>query len=908
MNKNIILRGVRVHNLKNINLDIPMNKLIIITGISGSGKSSLAFDTLYAEGQRRYIESLSAYARQFFEKIEKPDADLIDGISPAIAIQQKTASKNPRSTVATVTELWDYLRILFSRIGTIYCYKCERPVKKDSIDSIIEDIFSLSSGERLFIYFKWDGEGGLNGLRKKGFHKFLKGNEIHSVDELEELIIDAEILVDRMILNREERDRLVDSVEIALNEGKGRCGIRTLMGKELFFSDKYECKECKILYEELHPNLFSFNSPQGACPVCHGFGDIIELDEDKIIPDKSKSLEQGAIEPWTKPSSRYLYRELLSEAKKKGISIKTPFHQLSQTQKDFILNGDEDYYGVKGFFKWLEEKKYKIGVRVFLHKYRKYITCPSCDGSRLRSDALNVKISEKSIADIANYTVEEAYEFFRTLNLNEHQKKIAESPLEEIRKRLIFLLDVGLDYLTLNRMTFTLSGGEAQRISLASALSSSLVGTLFILDEPSVGLHARDNYRLINILNSLKKLGNTIVVVEHDMDIIKSGDYIIDLGPGAGENGGQVIYSGPLYEFKNIENSITLKYLNKEKRLDLIKKRKFIPKDFLEIFCARKYNLKNISIKIPLRYFTCITGVSGSGKSTLMYEVIYRGIKENKKECFDRIEGVDKIKNVVLVDQNPVGKSPRSIPLSYMKAMDYIRKIFSQTKESKINGFSPSHFSFNTPGGRCENCKGAGKIIIEMQFLSDVALICDECGGKRYKKEILEVKYKDKNIYDVLQMSVTEAMDFFSDFNDFVEKIRPLEEVGLGYIKLGQATSTFSGGESQRLKLAYYLGLAEERENIFLFDEPTTGLHLDDISKLIKCFSKLLEKENTIVVIEHNLDIIKLADWIIDLGPEGGKMGGYVIYQGQTENILNVNDSYTGQFLKRRLIPDYQVT
>ncbi len=894
MNESIILRGVRVHNLKNINLDIPLNKLIIITGVSGSGKSSLAFDTLYAEGQRRYIESLSSYVRQFFEKIEKPDVNLIEGITPAIAIQHRATTKNPRSTVSTVTEIWDYMRILFARIGTLFCHRCGSEVKKDTIDSIVDDIFKRWEGERIIIFFHYKGDS--ESLRKKGFYRGLRGIEPFPIEDMEFLEID--VIVDRLIVDETEKERLVDSLEIALREGMDTVGVRNLNGDEIIYSGKYECKKCLIVYDEPDPNLFSFNSPQGACERCHGFGDIITIDEEKVIPNKNLSLEEGAIEPWTKPSTEPLMNELIREAKKRKIPTNIPFKDLKDEHKKFVLEGDDKYYGVKKFFEWLEEKKYKVEVRVFLNRYRKYEQCPVCKGSRLRKEANFIKLNGKTITEVSAMTVKEAFEFFNSLPLTPFQEKIAETPLKSIQKRLDYLLKVGLDYITLNRMTFTLSGGEAQRISLATALGSSLVGVLFVLDEPSIGLHPRDNERLINILKTLRDNGNTVVVVEHDPQIIKSGDIIIDLGPKGGEEGGYVMFNGSINDFLEKCNSLTAQYLREEKKI-LISRRRFSPTKFLKIYGARKFNLKNINVEIPFNSFTCITGVSGSGKSTLLYEIIYKGLKGEEKENFDRIEGGDKIKDVILVDQTPITKSSRSIPISFTKAMDEIRHLFAQTKEARIKGFTPSTFSFNTPGGRCEECKGAGKITVEMQFLSDVVLTCEECKGKRYKRETLEITYKGKNIAEVLEMSISEAIKFFSERDEIVSKLMPLEKAGLGYLKLGQPISELSGGENQRLKLAVYLNSTRGGGNLFLLDEPTTGLHLDDINKLLNSIETLLKDGNTVVVIEHNLELIKLADWIIDLGPEGGDRGGYLVYQGPLEGILKEKKSITGKYLKK---------
>ena len=902
MQEKIILRGVRVHNLKNIDLDLPLYKLIIVTGVSGSGKSSLAFDTLYAEGQRRYIESLSSYARQFLEKMDKPDADLIEGITPAIAIQQKATTKNPRSTVATVTEIYDFLRILYARIGILHCLKCGEPVRRDSIDSIIETVFSFPENSKLYITFSWPKEKDKTILQKRGFHRILLNEGIVPLEEINFDEFDKiDVLVDRLYLDYEDRERLVDSIEIALREGEGRCKViiyKDGKKEELYFSEKLECKKCKIPYREPFPNLFSFNSPHGACPRCHGFGDLAVIDEDKIIPDKNKSLEDGAIEPWTKPASRELMEELLEEAKRRKIPIDVPFKELTPEQQKFILEGDSRYYGVKGFFNWLETKKYKVEVRVFLSRYRKYVPCPECNRTRLNKEALAYRINSLNIGELMKLSVKDAYSFFTNLTLSSHEREIAQRLIDEIVNRLKFLIEVGLDYITLDRMTFTLSGGEAQRINLASALSASLVGTLFILDEPSIGLHPRDNKRLIKILKTLRDMGNTVVVVEHDPEIIKSGDFIVDLGPGAGPYGGEVIFSGPFYQFLKDKKSLTARYLRSEAKIKIPEQKRKIGSEFIEVRGARKHNLKNISAKFPLNAFTCITGVSGSGKSTLVYDVLYRGIIGEEKEGFSEIRGKEKIDKVVMVDQSPLSTSPRSIPATYVKAMDEIRKLLANTREAIAMGYKPGYFSFNVPGGRCEECKGAGQQIVEMQFLSDVVLTCEECKGKRFKPDVLEIKFKGKNIVEILDMTISEAIDFFREYPEITRKLKPLEEVGLGYLKLGQPTTTLSAGESQRIKLAHYLIHEKGKRILYLFDEPTTGLHMADIEKLLRCMQKLVDEGNTVIVIEHNLDVIKCADYVIDLGPEGGEDGGEVIFQGRPEELIYSKVSYTGKYLR----------
>lgn len=902
MKDKIALRGVRVHNLKNIDLDIPLNKLIVVTGVSGSGKSSLAFDTLYAEGQRRYIESLSSYARQFLERMEKPDAELIEGITPAIAIQQKAVTKNPRSTVATVTEIHDFLRVLFARIGTVHCLKCGQPVHRDTIDSIVETLYKHPPETRIRISFSWPREKGLAALKKDGFFRVIQNRKIIDIDKAKlGKKKNIDVLVDQMSLDREERERLVDSLEIALKKGDGKIKIQTDEGDEGVFSDKLECKRCEIVYEEPFPNLFSFNSPQGACPTCHGFGDLAVIDEDKIIPDKSKSLEEGAVEPWTKPVSRGLMKELLHEARQRGFPTDIPFRDLSEKAKRFVLDGGDGYDGIKGFFDWLQTKKYKVQVRVFLSRYRKYLPCAACEQMRLNPQALNVKVEGLSIGEVVRMTVQQAHRFFKRVKLSPFQKQVAEKLIIEIQNRLKFLLEVGLDYISLDRMTFTLSGGEAQRINLAAALSASLVGTLFVLDEPSIGLHARDNRRLIEILRSLKVIGNTVLVVEHDPEIIKSAEYLIDLGPRAGEEGGEVIFAGPMKDFLKNQNSLTAQYLREEKKIKIPEARK-ASRRFIEIIDAHKHNLKHLDIKLPLNALTCITGVSGSGKSTLLNDVLYQGWQGVAKDGFKEIRGKGEIDKIIMVDQSPLSTSPRSIPATYTKAMDEIRDAFSQTREARAMGFKPGFFSFNTAGGRCEECKGAGQIIVEMQFLSDVILTCEACKGKRFHNDILEIKYNGKNIDQVLQMSVSEACNFFYERPKIRKKLAPLIEVGLGYLKLGQPTTTLSGGELQRIKLAYNLAHQKDKEILYLFDEPTIGLHPDDVSVLLDCFQKLIDEGHTVAVIEHNLDVIKCADYIIDLGPEGGEAGGNIVVQGLPEDVVKSKKSHTARYLKKYLV------
>jgi excinuclease ABC subunit A len=897
----IILRGVRVHNLKSVDVDIPLNRFVVVTGVSGSGKSSLAFDTLYAEGQRRYIESLSAYARQFLERMDKPDADLIEGIPPAVAIQQKASTKNPRSTVATVTEIYDFLRVLYARIGTVHCRKCGLPVKRDTIDAVIESLFALPPGTKLLITFAGAQGKGLAELKKEGFFRLIENGRVVNLEEAPpRLQGPPDVLVDRLAVDPDERERLADSLEMALKKGGGRAKVLTEDGREFLFSDKLECKTCRIAYDDPYPNLFSFNSPQGACPECHGFGDMAVLDEDKIVPDKGLSLEKGAIEPWTKPLSRGLQREMLAAAKRKGIPVNVPFRDLAPSAQRFILDGGGGYHGVQGFFDWLQAKKYKVQVRVLLARYRKYVPCPACGKTRLNPLALAVRVGGLSIGEAVRMTVKQASDFFSGLTLRPHEAQVAEKLVAEIQNRLRFLLEVGLDYITLDRMTFTLSGGEAQRINLAAALSASLVGTLFVLDEPSIGLHPRDNHRLIRILKSLKDIGNTVVVVEHDPEIIESADHAVDLGPRAGEAGGEIIYAGPMDGFADCPDSLTAKYMRGEKAIEVPSSRRK-PRGMIEIKDAREHNLAHIDVKIPLGVFTCVTGVSGSGKSTLVYDVLYQGLEGRAVTGFGSLKGAESIDKVIMVDQSPLSTSPRSIPATYTKAMDGIRDLFSKTREARIMGMTPGYFSFNTAGGRCEECEGAGQQIVEMQFLSDVVLTCEACKGRRFRNEVLEVKYNGKNIHEVLGMSVTEACLFFAGRPDITRKLYPLLEVGLGYLKLGQPTTTLSGGELQRIKLAFHLVHEKGNRALYLFDEPTIGLHQNDVSVLLRCFQKLVDAGHTVLVIEHNLDVIKCADHIIDLGPEGGEAGGRIVAQGTPEKVSRSKKSITAGYLRQSL-------
>ena len=977
----IVVRGARVHNLKNIDFEIPNNALTVVTGVSGSGKSSLAFDTVYAEGQRRYVESLSAYARQFLERIEKPDVDSIEGIAPAVAIKQKNSTRNPRSTVATATEIYDYLRLLFARIGRTYCAVCGAEVKKDTVDEVAERILGLGEGTRLNVVFpivagpaveeKSDalkggatkgraGKGGrklaakkaeesnlpseavktrLFELRKRGFNRLFQGGKIFEFSTPESLL-DVNFgepvfaLIDRLVVAGDQRARIVDAVEIGYREAgevifltaprEASDGEREAT-KSFRFSQRFECKNDGTRYEEPEPRLFSFNNPYGACPRCQGFGNTIDFDLDLVIPDKGKTLNEGAIEPWTKPKYRTLFAELKRFARQEGIPLDVPWYELETEQQRVITEGEGRFPGVRGFFQYLERKKYKLHVRVFLSRYRGYSLCSACGGTRLRTDARQVKIEGKDICQVCSMTVEEAARFFEELRLTAAQAAVAERLLVELTERLKFLNDVGLEYLTLNRLASTLSGGEAQRIQLATSLGSRLVGTLYVLDEPSIGLHSRDTHRLIKILHGLRDLGNTILVVEHDPDIMRAADRILDLGPGAGESGGKVIGAGTYEEIRKMPQSLTGRYLAGELHIQIPPKRRAPGKQKIRVTGARAHNLKSVDLEIPLNMLVAITGVSGSGKSSLLHDVLFQGLAAAKRQSsgnvpaaisWASIEGEEYIDEVVLVDQSPIGRTPRSKTVTYIKEFDIIRELFAGLPESKKRGFAAGHFSFNVPGGRCENCQGDGTVTVEMQFLADVELICDECKGTRYKPQILEIRYKGKNIHDVLNMTVREGMKFFAETPRLTEKLRVLDEVGLGYLRLGQSATTLSGGEAQRMKLAAHLhagGRATtyateggdtrrlKSRMLYIFDEPTTGLHFDDVSKLLFAFRRLIDAGGSIIVIEHNLEVIKTADWVIDLGPEGGDRGGRVVGAGPPEAIAKLENSYTGQYLQRVL-------
>jgi excinuclease ABC subunit A len=954
-NEAIEVRGARVNNLKNISFSIPINQLTVVTGVSGSGKSSLAFDTIYAEGQRRYVESLSAYARQFLERMDKPDVDEVRGIAPAIAIRQKNSTRNPRSTVGTQTEVYDYLRLLFARIGITFCRICGRQVYRDSPESVADEVLqTLPEGTRFYVLFPatagltgigTDGEQRHSTTRKdsagskrkdksssarqrvsapprhaitahvmslmqRGFTRlFFDGQtiELQSPDDYGRADFEnVFVLVDRLTARPDIRQRLVDSLEICFQEGHGTALIESAgpEPKRLRFSERFECKYDGTVYATPEPRLFSFNNPYGACPTCQGFGNTIGLDLDLVIPNPGLSLKEGAIEPWTKPQHEWALTELRQFCRSEKIPLGVPFNQLSRADQRAIVDGKNSWSGVRGFFEWMETKKYKLHVRVFLSKYRGYTLCPDCGGGRLRQEARDVKVGGRTLPEVCALSIKEAALFFDSLELSSEQTAIADRILFEVRRRLRFLVEVGLDYLTLDRLASTLSGGEAQRIQLATNLGSSLVGALYVLDEPSIGLHPRDNERLIRLLHNLRDIGNTVLVVEHDAEMMRSADHILDIGPAAGELGGRVIYEGDFPGLLLDEGSLTARYLRGDAEIKEPKHRRTVQKRRLTIQGAAEHNLKSIDVEIPLDMLVCVTGVSGSGKSTLIHDCIFAGLKKQRGEwqghvgAFHKLEGGQLIDDVILVDQSPIGRTPRSNPVTYIKVYDAIREVFSSTREAQARGFDPSHFSFNLPGGRCEVCQGDGTVTVEMQFLADVELICEECKGTRFKQQILDVRYRGKNVHEVLSLTVREALSFFREVPKIINRLRVLDDVGLGYLRLGQSATTLSGGEAQRIKLAAHLLKRTGAKTLYIFDEPTTGLHFDDINKLLAAFRALIDAGGSLLVIEHNLDVVKTADYVIDLGAEGGDAGGFVVGVGTPEEIMNLKESYTGRFLR----------
>jgi excinuclease ABC subunit A len=926
--RDISIKGARVHNLKSLDVSIPQNKFIVITGVSGSGKSSLAFDTIYAEGQRRYVESLSSYARQFLGRMGKPEVDFISGIPPAIAIEQKVNTRNPRSTVGTSTEIYDYLRLLYSRIGRTYSPRSGKEVKRHSVDDVVKYIASLPSGSRVLILSpvtlpdNIDARTYFGFIVQQGFTRVFKGEgEIiridgEDIDYLPGKNEKFQIIVDRLSSSAKKDDlsRYADSIETAFTSGSGHCDIAVIDENKTYiesFSNKFESDG--ILFEEPSEHLFSFNNPLGACPVCEGYSKIIGIDEDLVIPDQNLSVYEDAIVCWKGEKMKKWKERLVMSAEKFDFPIHKPWHSLNNEQKMLVWTGNKYFYGLNKFFEYLEEKKYKIQYRVMLSRYRGKTTCPECSGNRLRKEAGYVKICKKPIWDLTNMPVSDLLDFISDIKLKKAEFQVAERILVEIRSRLKFLNDVGLSYLTLNRLSSSLSGGESQRINLATSLGSSLVGSLYILDEPSIGLHPRDTHLLVNVLQELRDIGNTVLVVEHEEEIIRKADSLLDIGPEAGRFGGEVVYEGAPANV-NKGSSLTCDYLCGRKSIPVpLLRRKW--NSYLELRGARENNLKDISVKFPLNTITLVTGVSGSGKSSLVSSILYPAVK-NAVEGYGSKPGrhsvlsgdIGSLDAVEMVDQNPIGKSSRSNPVTYLKAFDEIRRLFADQQLSKQNGYKASHFSFNVDGGRCEECLGEGTIKVEMQFMADVQLECESCRGKRFKRDILDVKYRDKSIFDILEMTINESIEFFSEAegkteSKIVRKLKPLADVGLGYIKLGQSSSTLSGGESQRVKLAYYLSLdRSDQRMLFIFDEPTTGLHFHDINKLLLSLNALVERGHSVVLIEHNVEMIKNADWIIDLGPEGGENGGRVIFEGKPEDLVDCKESYTGKFLRDKLI------
>jgi len=946
----IIIKGAKEHNLKNIDLEIPRNKLIVITGLSGSGKSSLAFDTLYAEGQRRYVESLSSYARQFLEQMSKPKVDYIEGLSPAISIEQRKASSNPRSTVATLTEIYDYLRLLFAHIGEPHCYKCGRKIQSQTVEDIVSQIMKLPEDSPIQILSplirgrKGEYRDLFEDIKRQGYLRVRVDGEIRLLEE--DIFLDKnkkhtiEVVVDRIKVKEGTETRIADSVETAGELSNGLILVtQETKGKEkeFIFSRHFACPVCGISYEEISPRMFSFNSPYGACPVCNGLGTQQTIDSELVVPDKDKSLRGGAIVPWkegvgfyrwARTASRYYFRQLSSLSEHYNFSLNTPFKELPSRIQNIILYGSNseeikfierkggEFYSYWAPFEGVIpnlERRFKNSdsdyVKEEILKYIREIPCPDCKGARLRKESLAVTIRGKSIYDVVKMSVKESEEFFSNLKLASREELIAGEVLKEIKKRLKFMVSVGLDYITLERRVFTLSGGEAERIRLATQIGSGLVGVIYILDEPTVGLHQRDTQRLLNTLKDLRDLGNTVIVVEHDRSTIEAADYIIDLGPGAGENGGKIVITGPLSRLLSCSSSLTGKYLKGELKIPLPPRRRF-PKNgqYLEIIGAEEHNLKNIDVKIPLNVFICVTGVSGSGKSTLVEEILYRALSQyfykskEKPGKYKEIRGVEYIDKVIVIDQSPIGRTPRSNPATYTGLFTPVRELFSRIEESRMRGYTGGRFSFNMKRGRCQICKGQGQIKIEMQFLPDVYVPCDACKGKRYNKETLQIKYKGKNIADVLEMTVEEALGFFRNIPGIRQKLKTLYDVGLGYIQLGQPATTLSGGEAQRIKLSRELSKKGTGNTLYILDEPTTGLHFADIEKLLKVLNKLVDKGNTVLVIEHNPDVIKVADYIIDLGPEGGEEGGEVVAAGSPEEVAQNPRSHTGKILKEILV------
>jgi len=926
----ILIKGAKVNNLKDLTVAIPRNKLVVVTGLSGSGKSSLAFDTLFAEGQRMYVESLSSYARQFLGRMEKPEVEYIKGVSPAIAIEQKVNTRNPRSTVGTTTEIYDYLKLLYARIGKTYSPVSGKLVTRDTVSSIVDFIFSQEEGTKLMVLCPLHAKeerplaDELNILMQKGFTRIMVNDEVFFIEEVlekkaEELAgADIKIMIDRASVRNDDEDltfRIADSVQTAFFEGEGTCLVDIVSKEETrrhHFSDKFE--EDGVVFEEPSVNLFTFNNPYGACRTCEGFGKVLGIDEDLVVPDKSLSVYEGAIAPWRSHSMKKWLDPLLRHGIEFDFPIHRPYVDLSDEQKAVLWTGNRYFKGLDAFFKYLESKTHKIQYRVMLSRYRGRTVCPECKGTRLRKDASYVKIGNTAITELVLMQIEQVIAFFESLQLDEHDIKVSDRILKEIKSRLEYLNKVGLGYLTLNRLTSTLSGGEYQRIKLATSLGSALVGSMYILDEPSIGLHPRDTARLVEVLKTLRNLGNTVIVVEHEEEVMRSADQIIDIGPDAGSHGGELVFQGTIKDLEKQNghaNTHTSRYLSGIDSITIPARRRSF-KHKLSILGARENNLKHINVDVPLGVLSVVTGVSGSGKSTLIKSILYPalgkifGTVNESTGKFDKLDGdIKQVTQVEFVDQNPIGKSSRSNPVTYVKAYDGIRQLFSEQPLAKQRGYKPAFFSFNVDGGRCENCQGEGEVKIEMQFMADIHLTCEVCGGKRFKKEILEIKYKDKDIAEVLDMTVDDSVSFFADQNTIVNKLQPLQDVGLGYVRLGQSSSSLSGGEAQRVKLASFLGKgnttrSQNEHILFIFDEPTTGLHFHDIRKLMDAINALIEQENSVVIIEHNMEVIKSADWIIDLGPEGGKQGGQLMFSGTPEEMIKLENNYTAQYLKEK--------
>lgn len=907
----IVIRGAKAHNLKNIDLELPRDRLIVITGLSGSGKSSLAFDTIYAEGQRRYVESLSAYARQFLEQMEKPDVELIEGLSPAISIDQRTVIKNPRSTVGTVTEIYDYLRLLFSHIGKPFCYQCGKEISSQTIQQIADQILALSHGERVALLApvvrgkKGEYRRELQNLRRDGFVRVKIDGEMRDLSE--EILLDRnkkhdiDVVIDRVIIKDGIKSRLTDSLELATTLADGIIKVIIGNSEEVIFSQRFACIDCGTSYPEITPRMFSFNSPYGACPACSGLGTKMHFDPDLLVPDKNVSVLEGAILPWRKKIPASLHHT----ARVKGVDLRIPFGDLPKEIQRSFLHGED---GIEGVIPELERKYQETQREEFreeMERYMSFFPCPTCEGARLRKEALFIKVDGMSLADIVKLSIKDLLQYFESITLNTRDMEIARGILKEITERLRFMIDVGLDYISLDRTVATLSAGEAQRIRLATQIGSSLVGVLYILDEPSIGLHQRDNIRLLNTLKGLRDMGNTVIVVEHDEETIRRADYVVDMGPGAGTNGGKVIFSGAPRDMFESQESITGRYLSGDLSIPIPKRRRNAGGKFLVIKGARANNLKNIEVGIPIGLFTCVTGVSGSGKSTLIIDTLFRTLAQKlyhsreKAGPLEGIEGLEYVDKVVNIDQMPIGRTPRSNPATYTGVFTFIRTLFAQLPASRMRGYKPGRFSFNVAGGRCESCKGDGIIKIEMHFLPDVYVTCEVCGGKRYNRETQEIQYRGETIADVLDMTVDQAHEFFENIPTIKRKLQTLCDVGLGYITLGQSATTLSGGEAQRIKLTRELSKKSTGKTVYFLDEPTTGLHFADIQRLLDVLNRLADSGNTVIVIEHNMEVIKSADYIIDLGPEGGEQGGEVIGQGTPEEIINIPTSYTGQYLKR---------